>query len=416
MKKIISFMLIVLLVSSICICPVYANEKISVYLDDKQIQFDVDPIMINDRTLVPMRAIFEELGATVAWDNETNTAYAYKQMKGLSITIGAPYMYDLNFTSIPLDVPAVLKNDRTLVPLRAVSEFFNCNVQWDDKTSTVNIYTQGFIDFGKEESTQTTVKVATTYELLNNIGNNKHIILTSDYYNLSEVDEINNSCIQKQLYSDGYTIKNVVNMTIEGNAQISIDDIYADVLQFENCGKITLDGLTVGHTEPLEEYRCEGSVLTFSYCQDVTVKNCNLYGCGAIGLNVNNSSDILMEETNIYDCSFSGLYFYVSDNITVNKCNIHDNSFFGPLCYLNSSTTVFNDCIIENNSSDKDWAFIETYDILDNFDSNSQATWNNCKFIDNSFDYFISPYSKNVLFNNCEFSENTGNMEYLSEN
>lgn len=70
--------------------------------------------------------------------------------------------------AVPLDAPAMLYNDRTLVPLRAVSEAFDCEVQWDGETKTVNIYNKDFVDFSNETE-QTTVYASTTDELLNSI-------------------------------------------------------------------------------------------------------------------------------------------------------------------------------------------------------------------------------------------------------
>ena len=232
--------------------------------------------------------------------------------------------------AVPLDAPAMLYNDRTLVPLRAVSEAFDCEVQWDGETKTVNIYNKDFVDFSNETE-QTTVYASTTDELLNSIGSNKRIVLTSEYYNLSDAKEPDNPHLERQINRDSsflgsYIIKDVINMTIEGNAEIAADDIYAAVLSFENCGKITLDGITAGHTEYFEEYQCEGSVLKFSYCQQITIKNCNLYGCGAIGINAVSTSDLYADKTNICDCSYCAVYLFYSQNIRLNECNIYDNS------------------------------------------------------------------------------------------
>ena len=136
-KKIISFVLVVMM-SMTMFVPAYANDEISVYLDNERIQFDVAPLLVNGRTMVPMRAIFEKLGATVNWDNNTQTAVANKGNVNVSISIDDTTLYK-NGQAITLDVPAQLNGGRTLVPLRAVSEAFDCDVQWDGDTQTVNI-------------------------------------------------------------------------------------------------------------------------------------------------------------------------------------------------------------------------------------------------------------------------------------
>ena len=123
--------------------PIYEKpEKITTYLNNEQLNFDILPITENDRTLVPMRAIFEALGAEVEWENETQTATATKEGITVSVTIDSNRMLK-NGEEIELDVPARLVEDsRTLVPLRAVSEAFGCQVEWDEELQRVDIYTK----------------------------------------------------------------------------------------------------------------------------------------------------------------------------------------------------------------------------------------------------------------------------------
>lgn len=116
-------------------------EKITTYLNNEQLNFDVPPITDNDRTLVSMRIIFEALGAEVEWENETQTVTATKDGITVSVTIDSNRMLK-NGEEIVLDVPARLVGDsRTLVPLRAISEAFGCQVEWDEELQRVDIYT-----------------------------------------------------------------------------------------------------------------------------------------------------------------------------------------------------------------------------------------------------------------------------------
>ena len=116
------------------------NNQITVYINNKQLNFDIYPITEKDRTLVPMRAIFEALGAEVEWENETQTATATKEGITVSVTIDSNRMLK-NGEEIELDVPARLVGDsRTLVPLRAISEAFGCQVEWDEELQRVDIY------------------------------------------------------------------------------------------------------------------------------------------------------------------------------------------------------------------------------------------------------------------------------------
>lgn len=115
-----------------------AKDEISVFMNGGILKFDTNPIMVNDRVLVPMRKIFEEIGATVSWDEERQCAKAVKDDVIIEISIGESF-FEKNGKQIPIDVPAQLENDRTLVPLRAVSEAFDLNVDWIEELNMVSI-------------------------------------------------------------------------------------------------------------------------------------------------------------------------------------------------------------------------------------------------------------------------------------
>ena len=119
----------------------FESNGISVIIDGKIIGFDQPPIIVDDRTLVPVRAIFENLGASVDWDGSTQTVTAQKDDIKILLKIGDNTMYRNN-TPIALDVAAQIVNDRTLVPVRAISEAFGCNVDWDGSARSVIITTQ----------------------------------------------------------------------------------------------------------------------------------------------------------------------------------------------------------------------------------------------------------------------------------
>lgn len=113
-------------------------DGIKVFVNDNLVEFDVQPMLINDRTMVPMRAIFEVLGAKVSWNNNTQTAKGELDGTTIEIAIGATQMYK-NGKAIDLDSPAVIVNNRTLVPVRAIAEGFDCEVNWYGETKVVEI-------------------------------------------------------------------------------------------------------------------------------------------------------------------------------------------------------------------------------------------------------------------------------------
>lgn len=114
---------------------------ITVKYNNGVINFDQLPIIENGRTLVPLRAIFEKIGADVEWDGDTQTVTATKGDISISLTINSTTAIK-NGQNITLDVPAKIVSGRTLVPVRFVSDCFGVNVEWDGATQTVILTTK----------------------------------------------------------------------------------------------------------------------------------------------------------------------------------------------------------------------------------------------------------------------------------
>lgn len=114
------------------------DTDIAVKFNGEWMNFDVPPQLINDRTMVPMRAIFEALGCSVSWNDESQTATGERNGKRVSVTIGSSNA-SVGGLPVTIDQSAVLINDRTLVPLRFVSEAFDAEVMWNNDTQTVTI-------------------------------------------------------------------------------------------------------------------------------------------------------------------------------------------------------------------------------------------------------------------------------------
>lgn len=99
---------------------------------------DVPAQIIDDRTMIPLRAIFEALGASVSWDGETQTIASIRDGMSVVMQIGSNKLFR-GSEEVVLDVPPQIVADRTLVPVRAVAEAFGCSVDWDGATQTVTI-------------------------------------------------------------------------------------------------------------------------------------------------------------------------------------------------------------------------------------------------------------------------------------
>ena len=205
MKKNLSIFLIIVFCFTF-IHPVNAQENpISVIINGRVISFDVEPQSINGRTFVPMRKIFEEMGATINYDAKTQTITATKGDKTVMMQVGSKSL-SVNGTTSTMDVAPTIVDSRTLVPIRAVSQSLNATVEWNDVlkkvlifdwdsiTNTVPYYIcSSFPDFGKYVGLDCTDKWLAryydgdmpryTYEI--KLGTNKESIL-EDYKKVLE--------------------------------------------------------------------------------------------------------------------------------------------------------------------------------------------------------------------------------------
>ncbi len=119
-----------------------SGRLIKVLIDGKRLDFtDTDPVIENSKALVPMKAIFEALGAEVNWDAENYVATGTKDGIRVALKIGDNKGY-INDETVELDAPARIQNARTLVPIRFVAESFHAEVSWNGETRTVSINTK----------------------------------------------------------------------------------------------------------------------------------------------------------------------------------------------------------------------------------------------------------------------------------
>lgn len=124
----------------ICFGDEVPQAEITVSLNGQLLSFEQPPVLLHERTMVPMRKIFEALGATVVWEDTTQRVTAEKDGLSVSLQIGNNRM-QIGDQVITLDVAPQLIQDKTMVPVRAVSEAFRCHVDWDDTLQRVLIKT-----------------------------------------------------------------------------------------------------------------------------------------------------------------------------------------------------------------------------------------------------------------------------------
>ena len=118
--------------------PYNPDKHVSVFVNNSEVIFDSQPTIVDGRTLVPVRAVFEAMGAVVDWDEETYTVILKKDDMVIKIPTGASIMHKNNYP-ISVDVPAQIVNNRVLVPVRVISDAFGAKVEWDNGNRHVNI-------------------------------------------------------------------------------------------------------------------------------------------------------------------------------------------------------------------------------------------------------------------------------------
>ena len=118
--------------------PPFTANEIKVVIDGKLMAFDVPPQIVNGRTMVPLRVIFEEMGAILAWDGNAQTVIAAKGDTVVVLTVGS-VSPTVNGNFVTIDQPAIIVDGRTLAPLRFVAEAFGGTVEWDEASHTAYI-------------------------------------------------------------------------------------------------------------------------------------------------------------------------------------------------------------------------------------------------------------------------------------
>ena len=134
MKRFLSLTL-----STLMMCSSVFAGNISVNLNGENIEFSNQaPVIVEGRTLIPLRGVFEKLGYEINWDNETKTATFTKEILQLKVTVNSN-SFTINDSSVNLDVPAQIVNGSMMLPLRAVGEATGLKVNWDNENKAVNI-------------------------------------------------------------------------------------------------------------------------------------------------------------------------------------------------------------------------------------------------------------------------------------
>ena len=141
-KQILCFLLLLTLFMSLFCLSSMAGDEISVIIDGTKVEFDVPPMMQNDRVFVPLRKIGEALGAVVGWEEETQTVTFSKGDITNVLVVGertAVKNSAEGTETLQMDVAPFIINDRTLVPIRIITEALGGKVDWNGATKEVTL-------------------------------------------------------------------------------------------------------------------------------------------------------------------------------------------------------------------------------------------------------------------------------------
>ncbi len=227
-----------------------------------------------------------------------------------------------------------------------------------------------FPAFAQEDGSE--IAITSSAQLIEEIGSGKTLVLADGIYIINETLEI----------------FNIENLTVKaansGKAEILSTDGYNSVVTIANSKGINLEGLILGH----ESFKngcasglySSGYVVMASASENVTVRSCDLYGCGTVGTVILGVKGFLAENCVIRDC-----------REYVVKCADYDT--------ITSENVVFENCVISGNAYDQDYA--QTCPAVD---ASSPVTFNNCRFLNNKSTAFTN--GENVTVTDCVFENN----------
>ena len=142
-KRIISLIFALFLtISLLSANTAFADSEITVTINGQPVVFEGQgPAIVNGRTLIPVRGVFEALNFEVDWDGATETATLAREDYTVEVVVGQSWftVNGIGGIGTSLDVPAQIIGGRTMLPIRAVLESVNYYVDWNESTRTVVI-------------------------------------------------------------------------------------------------------------------------------------------------------------------------------------------------------------------------------------------------------------------------------------
>ncbi|MCC8015793.1 MAG: copper amine oxidase N-terminal domain-containing protein [Eubacterium sp.] len=198
-KKIALTMAVSALAISSLALNVSADEytEVSLYVDGQEVVTDQPAVIVDNRTMVPVRVITESIGCQVDWNEAAKTVTFTQNGVVAAMVVGetsASITEGNAVREVEIESPAIIINSRTMVPVRFISELFGCEVDWNEKTKTVSIfaadYAESDADVSAEEITEESIAEEKTE--VNNDANKEtgETAYSSGTYYISAVNNV----------------------------------------------------------------------------------------------------------------------------------------------------------------------------------------------------------------------------------
>jgi hypothetical protein len=216
---------LLLTLGCLLLCSGVASASSTVVINGNPLALDTPTVIQNGRLLVPMRNIFQALGATVNWDSSTQTVTATRGLTSISLVIGSTDA-SVNGSTVTLDVPPEIINGYTFVPIRFVGEALGCQVNWDGGSQSVTISSSG-----KNQSSPLTANITTSLNQIYHDENGNFDFLVPDGWvtfenpNLNQSDPLLN--VVRAESPDGNAMIQFNAITLIGTTPYTSDDALA---------------------------------------------------------------------------------------------------------------------------------------------------------------------------------------------
>ncbi len=251
-----------------------------------------------------------------------------------------------------------------------------------------------------------TVTVSTVEELVNNLKDNRKIILKEGTYNFSLLDDskVDNPYFLDASHANSYvtyTINNVHNLGLmaEDGAEVLLctNVAYDPVLYFQGCGNIALKGVTCGHN--VEPGYCSGSVLSFTDVAGVDIDDSKLFGCGTYGIEASNCEFMTIDNTEIYECTYGLVDLRNVNSAYFTDCTLRDSKDMSMINAHDSYDISFSQCTFKNNQIDESYDFCYFADLSEY----SDLSFYSCTFENNQYKIFSN---EKVVMSDCTINDN----------